>query len=188
MNEAEHKGGRERIVDWASIPKRAFSLIGIWKFTRDKVPPISVIWVGIGVLLKISLFVNLFNWFGRHFSSSLFSMQRVGASEAVDITPFFLIATSAIVCITIFTILLGFFIKICFLFGKGRPVKLEDAVARFARKISDQASDCLVHASAATIVLLVEGNPERYGERVVYWCWFMAAFMYFMAAMGYRED
>jgi len=187
---AQAELGREgkKIVNWRNAARMTFSISGVWQFTKEGAPQIFVIWIGIAVLLKIPVFIELFNRFGRHFNSPFFAVTGVGASQPVDLTPFFLISIGSLLWIALIAILLGSCIKIYFRHGKDRPAKLEEALASFCRKMTNEGSSCLGHCAAATTVLLVEGHPGRYGETMVHLCVLAVIVMYILAGIGYRKD
>lgn len=177
-----------KIVDWSIVVRETFSYSGMGKFIRNRVPQVFVIWAAIAVFLKLPAFVGVFGWFGRSFNSPFFLVGSIGASQPVDLTPFFLIGFAAILVALFFVSVLYGCIRLCGYLSIGHPSRLEQALVRFSRKMTDEVSSCLTHCSAATAVLLVEGHPERYGSHEFFLCASMAVFAFVCGGMCYRES
>ncbi len=188
MENTGKKSDEWTIVDWRVVAQKSFSFSRLWGFAKNRVPQVFVIWAVVAALLRVQAFVDVFGWFGRRFNSPFFLVGSVGASQPVDLTPFFLIGFAALSCALSFAAVLYCCIKLCHLMNMSRPVKFEQAFARFADKMTDEVSSSLAHCSAATVALLVSGNPERYGDSVFHWCTFMAVFMLILGGICYREN
>lgn len=177
-----------KIVDWSVIVRDTFSYSRMGKFIKDRVPQVFMIWAAIAVLLEMTEFVDLFGWFGRSFNSPFFLVGSIGASQPVDIAPFFLVGCGAILVALFFVCVLYGCIRFCRLLSIEHPSRLERALVRFTRKMTDEVSSSLTHFSAATTVLLIEGHPEKYGNHVFFWCASMAVLACVFGGMCYREN
>jgi hypothetical protein len=175
-------------VNWRTVGKRFFSWGRIGQFIKHRVPQIFAIWAAVGALLRAPFFIDAFGWFGKNFNSPFFHVDGLNASQPVDLTPLFLIGFAAMLVNLILIAALYICIEVCRRLELKRPAKLEELAGRFSGKMTDEVSSILTHCSAATLVLLVDARPERYGHSVVTLCLALSAFAFVFAGVCYREE